>query len=221
MHWQQQGEAIVWLSVDHTGTRTSGCVFLSHRLQKIICFTGKAGGRNREIFSGGGEKESEGFVCPEPAWRPGEGAGRVHRPTWEDVPSGWRPKMKKKNKKNPQGLGETNHVTECNVTASGASVGGNKWMQTVSIKRRIDSRLKRVVPRFLPTPLLSAESTKWSRSKKRASHPQTSTDTKDFSYLPKLNAVVGYVHFPNDRKWLNKLLKSVLSKESWMFGFLP
>lgn len=108
--------------------------------------------------------------------------------------------MKKKNKKNPQGLGETNHVTECNVTASGASVGGNKWMQTVSIKRRIDSRLKRVVPRFLPTPLLSAESTKWSRSKKRASHPQTSTDTKAFSYLPKLNAVVGYVHFPNDRK---------------------
>lgn len=127
----------------------------------------------------------------------------------------------KKKKKIPQGLGETNHVTECNVTASGASVGGNKWMQTVSIKRRIDSRLKRVVPRFLPTPLLSAESTKWSRSRKRASHPQTSPDTKDFSYLPKLNAVVGYVHFPNDRKWLNKLLKSVLSKESWMFGFLP
>ena len=169
MHWQQQGEAIVWLSVDHTGTRTEGVCSSVIGYRKSFVSQGKQEVETERYSPGGWKKESEGFVCPEPAWRPGEGAGRVHRPTWKDVPSGWRPKRKKnkisKKKKNPQGLGKTNHVTESNVTASGASVGGNKWMQTVSIKWRIDSRLKRVVPRFLPTPLLSAESTKWSRSK--------------------------------------------------------
>lgn len=56
-------------------------------------------------------KESEGFVCPELLRRPGEGAGRVHRPTWECCRAGGQ-------KENPQGLNKTDHVIEYDVTDS-------------------------------------------------------------------------------------------------------
>lgn len=164
-------------------------------------FHRKAGERNRAIFSWE-MKESEGFVCPELLWRPGEGAGRVHQPTWEVVLSGWRPKGK------PSGsrYDRSRHI-ESNVTDSGASSGGCEPIQTESVKCWIDRCLKPLLARFHLIHLSYQPKAQSGAAAKESITSLTSWDTNDFSYLPEFNFGGGYVHFSTTRKWLNKPLK--------------
>ena len=59
----------------------SGRVFLLHQLHTIICFSAET-----QRYSPEGDEGVRGLCSP--------GAGRVHRPTWELVLLGWRPKGK-------------------------------------------------------------------------------------------------------------------------------
>lgn len=111
MHRQQQGEAIVWLSVDHTRTHTAGRVFLSHQLQKIICFTGKQEGETDRYSPGGWRSQRALFAqncCDAPVRELGVSTG----------PPGTLCCRAGGQKENPQGLNKTDHVIEYDVTDS-------------------------------------------------------------------------------------------------------
>lgn len=168
-------------------------------------------GRQTERYSPGGWRSQRVLFarscCDAPVRRPGVSA---------DPPGRLRSRAGGQ-KENPLGLSKTDHVMDHNW----ASSGGNKWIQTVSMKWWTDRCLKQLLPRFYPRIHLCYQpKTQSGAAAKESVASLTSWDTNDFSYLPKLNVGVGYVHFSTTRKWLNKLLKSVLSKESWMFGFL-
>lgn len=131
-------------------------VFLSHQLQKIICFTGtREKQREREGDILLGDERVRGLCLPRAAVTPRWGS-------WACPPVhlGGCIFGQEARRKNPRGLNETHHVIEreSNVTDSGASSGGNMWIQTVSIRCWIDSRLKPLLAKILPEnkPLLSA-----------------------------------------------------------------
>lgn len=83
-------------------------MFLSHQLQKIICFMVEQEKRqtDRERLSWG-MKESEGFVYPQLLRCQGQEAGMSRWPTWDVTLSGRRPKGK-----TPGDLNKIHHITE-------------------------------------------------------------------------------------------------------------
>lgn len=142
MHWQQRGEGIVWLSVDHTRMHRAGvCSSVISYTKSFVSWSSSS-----EADTGGeslswGMKESEGFVYPELLGCQGQEAGVSLWPTWDVTLSGGRPKGKT--------LRDLNAIRRVIETALGCQLGGGS--KKVSFKCRWSDRCsKALLARFHP-----------------------------------------------------------------------